>query len=130
MSTLHTNTVETSSGGAVTLTKQSACKAWIGIDQVGTTAIHGGEASFNISSIVDNSTGTTEFDFTNNFSSDYYCGTAADHYAGNSVGASPYPGDPDAASHSPSGTLIQCYNTSGTTRDTSCVNWHGMGDLA
>ena len=62
MSTLHANTVETSSGGAVTLTKQHACKSWLGVDQVGTQAIHG---SFNISSIADNAVGTTDINFRN-----------------------------------------------------------------
>ena len=127
MSTLHANTVETSSGGAVTLTKQSACKSWLGIDQVGTQAIHG---SFNISSIADNAVGTTDINFSNNFSTVNYIATGADHYSGISVGASPYVGDPDGASHTTSATLIQCYNTSGGVRDTSYVGYHAMGDLA
>lgn len=117
--------------GPVTLTQQSACKSWLAIDQIGTTAIHGaGEASFNISSIVDNSTGTTEFDFTNNFSNENYCGTASSHYSGIASHASPFPGDPDEASQTTSGTLIQCYVNAGSIGDASIVTWHGMGDLA
>jgi hypothetical protein len=126
MSTLHTNTVETSSGGPVTLTKQQACKSWIGVDQIGTQAIH---ESFNISSIADNAVGTTDINFTNNFSTVNYIATGADHYAGNSAGLSPYVGDPDQSSQTTSASLLQCYSTS-ATRDTSYVGYHAMGDLA
>jgi len=128
MSTLHANTVETSSGGPVTLTKQSACKAWLGMDQIGTQAIHG---SFNIASTTDTATGTTVFTFTNNFSNANYCGTATAHNTGTASHACPYPGDPDAtSSHTTSGTQIQCYINAGGTGDASVVNYHGMGDLA
>jgi hypothetical protein len=53
MSTLHCNTVETSSGGAVTLTNQSATKGWLRYNQQ-TPAI---TDSFNISSVTDSSSG-------------------------------------------------------------------------
>ena len=56
MSTVHTNTIQTSAGGPVTLTKQNAAKAWINFTGVTTTAIRD---SFNISSITDESTGKT-----------------------------------------------------------------------
>ena len=61
MSTLHTNTVETSSGGAVTLTKQNAAKqfATYGIDAVIDT-------SLNTSSITDIGTGQFDSNYTNN----------------------------------------------------------------
>jgi hypothetical protein len=61
MSTLHCNTVETSSGGAVTLTKQSAAKAWTNLNM--STGTY--RDSFNIASATDNGTG----DFTNNYTS-------------------------------------------------------------
>jgi len=53
MSTVHCNTVQTSSGGAVTLTKQSASKAWINIDMINAVT----NDSFNSSGITDVSTG-------------------------------------------------------------------------
>ena len=127
MSQLNIDTIENRSGGAVTLTKQHACKSWLGVDQIGTQAIH---ESFNISSIADNSVGTTDINFTNNFSTVNYIGTGADHYSGNTAGGSPYVGDPDAVSHTTSATLLQCYNISGAIRDTSYVGYHAMGDLA
>lgn len=59
MSTLHTNTVETSSGGAVTLTKQSAAKSFINFNAA-TPAIR---ESFNVSSLDDNGTGLFDANF-------------------------------------------------------------------
>jgi len=53
MSTLHTNTVETSSGGAVTLTKQSAAKMQYGFS--GSDAAI--RQSLNVASTTDNGTG-------------------------------------------------------------------------
>lgn len=69
MSTLHTNTVETSSGGPVTLTKQSAAKSWSKFNGGGTVAI---AASLNVSSVSDHATGNFSTNFTSNFSSGSY----------------------------------------------------------
>ena len=128
MSTLKASTVETSSGGAVTLTKQSACKAWMAIDQIpASQAIH---SSFNISSIADNTTGTTDFNFTNNFSSTSYAATASSHYSGIASHASRFAGDKDESSQTTSSNVIQCYVNAGSTGDGSTVTWHGMGEVA
>ena len=54
MSTVHCNTVQTSSGGPVTLTKQAAAKAWSKLNGTGTISLYG---SFGISSVADNGTG-------------------------------------------------------------------------
>lgn len=62
MSTLHCNTVETSSGGAVTLTKQAAAKAWASVDMTGTASI---KSSLNTSSLADNGTGIGTLTLTN-----------------------------------------------------------------
>ena len=104
-----------------------SCKAWIGIDQIGTHSIFD---SFNISSIADTGAGTNTTAYTNNFASANWCATAAEHYAGNTVGASPYPGDPDVAGITTSAGGLQCYNLAGSPRDTAVVNQHVMGDLA
>lgn len=66
MSTLHANTVETSSGGAVTLTQQNAAKCFGSATMNGTAALFSG--SLNASSLTDNGTGTGTVAFTNNFS--------------------------------------------------------------
>ena len=73
MSTLKADTIQSTSGGAATLTKQSAAKAWLNHTQVSTHAIQG---SFNISSITDAGTGyTNPISFTNNMSDANYAGS-------------------------------------------------------
>tara|TARA_R100000908_G_scaffold62168_1_gene41126 strand:- start:31 stop:399 length:369 start_codon:yes stop_codon:yes gene_type:complete len=61
MSTLKADTIQSTSGGAATLTKQHAAKSWLQYNQV-TPAVTG---SFNISTVTDTGAG----DFTPNFSS-------------------------------------------------------------
>jgi hypothetical protein len=73
MSTVHCNTIQTSSGGAVTLTKQSAPKAHTQLDQVSTTELNG---SFNFSSVTDDGPGLADLFFTNNFSDNSYANPA------------------------------------------------------
>ena len=53
MSTLKADTVQSTSGGAVTLTNQSAVKGFVYYDMAGTTP----SKSFNFSSITDNAVG-------------------------------------------------------------------------
>ena len=69
MSTLKVTTIQTSAGGAVTLTKQSVPKAHTQLDQTGTTELKG---SFNFSSVTDVGTGVSDLFFTNNFSDTSY----------------------------------------------------------
>ena len=69
MSTLKVTTIQTSAGGPVTLTKQSANKSRINYDMTGTPAARD---SFNHSSITDNATGDGSLNFTNNFSAATY----------------------------------------------------------
>lgn len=68
MSTLHANTVETSSGGAVTLTKQVAAKYFIHFGMNDFTI----DQSFNSSSVTDEGTGHALLNFTNNMSAVRY----------------------------------------------------------
>jgi len=71
MSTLHANTVETSSGGAVTLTNQAAATAKLLFSQ--TTPYAGGDNhSLNISSSSDHATGIFSINYTNNFTDKAY----------------------------------------------------------
>ena len=53
MSTLKADTIQSTSGGAATLTKQSAAKAWLNFAGNGTSI----NDSLNISSLADNATG-------------------------------------------------------------------------
>jgi hypothetical protein len=71
MSTLKADTIQNTSGGAVTLTKQEAVKMW--------TRHNSGTAigSFNQSSITDNASGDYTLNFTNSFSDTDYCLTSS-----------------------------------------------------
>ena len=67
MSTLKADTIQSTSGGAATLTKQQAAKSWINFNATGTIATRD---SFNISGIVDEKTGITTVSFTSNMQTD------------------------------------------------------------
>ena len=70
MSTLKADTIVASDGSSpVTLTKQSAAKAWINFNGTGTIATRD---SFSVSSISDTGTGETLITFSNAFSSANY----------------------------------------------------------
>lgn len=83
MSTLHTNTVETSSGAPVTLTKQNAAKQFMLFDQRGShiSANTLGE-SLNTSSVSDDATGNITVSITNNMSNANYSPSTTSHYNG------------------------------------------------
>ena len=72
MSTLKADTIQNTSGGAVTLTKQQAAKAYINQDE-GTSILK----SFNVASLVDNSTGDYIVNLSNNMSDANYIPTSA-----------------------------------------------------
>ena len=69
MSTLHTNTVETSSGGPVVLTKQEALKFWSNYNGSSNSI----RDSLNNSSVTDDGTGLFDFVYTTNFADANYC---------------------------------------------------------
>ncbi len=71
MSTLKADTIQSTSGGAATLTKQHASKAWVRVDSHNDSpaAI---EASFSTSSITDNGTGDVTVTFSSTFSDSLY----------------------------------------------------------
>jgi len=69
MSTVHCNTIQTSSGGPVALTKQSAAKAWC--QHAGSTPL----GSFNVASLTDNGTGNMSCTYTNAMSNALYAAT-------------------------------------------------------
>ena len=73
MSTLRASTVETSSGGPVTLTKQEAAKAHANYNQSGNTV----EGSFGISSVTDDATGQWDYNVTNSFNDAHYTVTGS-----------------------------------------------------
>jgi len=67
---IRANTISDAAGtGPVTLTAQSAAKAWVNFNGTGTIAIRD---SFNVSSLTDNGTGNYSLQFTSNMSNTNY----------------------------------------------------------
>ena len=67
MSEIRATTISDAAGtGPVTLTKQSAAKAWCNVDGSGFTVLD----SFNASSVVDNSTGNYRINFSSGMTND------------------------------------------------------------
>ena len=64
MSTLKADTIQSTSGGAATLTKQTAAKHFCIFDGTGTVAV---DESFNNASLTDNGVGQYAVTFTNAF---------------------------------------------------------------
>ena len=75
MSEIRANTVSDAAGtGPVTLTKQSAAKAWVNFNGTGTIAARD---SFNLASLTDGGTGTYTVNVTNAFGSADYVPNAS-----------------------------------------------------
>lgn len=72
MSTIKADTIQNTSGGAVTLTNQSAAKAWVNFNGSGTIATRD---SFGVSSLTDNGSGDYSVNFSSSFgNADYSMG--------------------------------------------------------
>jgi hypothetical protein len=69
VSTIKVDTVQSSGGGAATLTKQHAAKAWMHLNGDGTIAI---QDSFNVSGVTDVNTGSYTQTHTNAMSNALY----------------------------------------------------------
>ena len=63
MSTLKADTIQSTSGGAATLTKHSASKAFISFDGTGTVSI---DVSFNVSTLTDHGSAEYSITYTSN----------------------------------------------------------------
>ena len=70
MSTLKADTIQSTGGGAATLTKQSAAKTWVNFD--GTASGAAARDSFNVSGMTDNGTGDYSVNFISAFNSANY----------------------------------------------------------
>jgi len=129
MSTLKADTIQNTSGGAATLTKQSAAKAYVLFNGTGTVAII---KAFNCSSITDLDTGSYTANWTNSFDG-----------ASNYVGAGSCIGSDETSSGSlgnvfangtsgftASAMSISVRNAGGTRMDCDHVHLVAHGDLA
>lgn len=88
MSTLKADTIVAADGTSpVTLTKQSAAKAWVRYDGAATSTI---TSSFNFSSVTDNATtGDVTFAFANSMADADYLGGAGNDATSTSTGVKP-----------------------------------------
>jgi len=122
MSTLKADTIQSTSGGAATLTKQSAAKAWGNTSGDGTPIIDG---SFNTSSLTDNAVGQQTYSFVSSMDSSAYSakGTPIEvGYAAMIQILAQAAGSFDLKSHDG--------NASGNSADSDGKNYTVNGDLA
>ena len=118
MSEIRATTISDAAGtGPVTLTKQSAAKAWINFNGSGTVATRN---SFNTSSLTDLGTGRYRITYTNSMSGNYSTTSS-----GNTGAPNIYGGEDIAASF---GTYVTNY--SGTLSDIANILYTVQGDLA
>ena len=128
MSTLKADTIQSTSGGAATLTKQAAAKVFCQTNQRDFAAQAGN--SLNISSVSDGGSGDIPHAFTNNFSGALTysivltCGGGADDNAPR------FAGPADNTDPTTSGFTFKNANTSGTGQDKVMNCAACFGDLA
>jgi len=126
MSTLKADTIQSTSGGAATLTKQQAAKSWINFNATGTIATRD---SFNISGIVDEKTGITTVSFTNNMQTDAnYATLMGGHDIADSEN---FNGQHIFINRQTTGNyVVQNNNSGGVATDWELNNAANFGDLA
>ena len=127
MSTLKADTIQSTGGGAATLTKQSAAKFFIDVSQDFSTI----QASLNISSLDDDGTGDGGLNYTNNFSSANYAPSISTDDRGATSGSSQ--GDFTNGTKAAGGVDFEVYyvfSTSNRTNYDMAPYLSGHGDLA
>ena len=127
MRTLKADTIQSTGGGAATLTKQSADKFFIDVSQDFSTI----QTSLNISSLDDDGTGDGGLNYTNNFSSANYAPSISTDDRGASTGSSQ--GDFTNGTKAAGGVDFEVYyvfSTSNRTNYDMAPYLTGHGDLA
>lgn len=125
-SVLNVDTLVAANGtDPVTLTKQSAAKAWVNFNMSGTAAI---VKSFNISGLVDGGTGTATNSFVSSFSDADYCQTIGGDY--NKTGSQNGIYLPTNVTLATGSLATETVWYNGTLNDTNYNTWSLMGDLA
>ena len=127
MSEIRANTISDSAGtGPVTLTGQSAAKAWVDLDGTGTAEV---QDSNNISSISDNGTGNYTSNFTNSFSSNAFAYAAGGNQTRTTADTS-WGWFVEDRGRASSYFRSQCFNDGYNVYDLAVVNVIIHGDLA
>ena len=120
MSDIRVDTISAANGtDPVTLTKQSAAKAWAVTKQTGTMALLD---SLNIASISDVSVGRTTYNFATSFSSTSYSACYSSSNDNNFVG--------EETGRFASSILLSTNQHDGTKEDAAYQNLQAHGDLA
>jgi len=123
MSTLKADTIQSTSGGAATLTKQTAAKHFCVIDGVGTVAVY---ESFNNASLTDNGTGHYTVAVTNAFSNLHFVFTGATVGNGNAFNFL----TTDATAKTSTTADFKLFQYDAAVVDTDPVDVLSHGDLA
>jgi len=120
MSTLKADTIQSTGGGAATLTKQHAAKAWVHFEgDAGTVSVLDG---LNHASISDLGAGRYSVTFTSSFNSAYY--------ASNVTGSTTRSGSNDTDSHTTGGITYEFFDNGGSFIDPKQGQAATHGDLA
>ena len=126
MSTLKADTIQSTGGGAATLTKQEAAKMYANFEMDSTQAI---TKSFNSASITDNGTGDTTISMTNSMGDANYIQIGNNvHDAGSYVVHNSF--DHDGPSTSSNVIMNCCLNSTGALHDGEHQMVVVHGDLA
>ena len=125
MSTLKADTIQSTSGGAATLTKQHAAKAWITLDGTGTPST---SDSFNTGSITDNATGDYTIAISNAMNNANYSLAGMARQGGGGAGHMVH--IDNSSSPTTSAFTIVITNDSGAESDVDIVCSNIHGDLA
>ena len=83
MSTLKADTIQSTGGGAATLTKQVAVKCWACFSNAGSSSDLSENDSFNVSSFTDTNNNDSQIDMTNAMSDANFCELATHGGASN-----------------------------------------------
>ena len=126
MSTIKVDTVQSTGGGAVTLTNQHAPKVWLHYDQKGDSGSTQALDSFNVSSVTDAATGQYEVNVTNSFSNAFHATGAIAIDSGTSA---LFSSGPESDTSSSMIDLLS-YNSGGSLADADSATNITCGDLA
>ena len=126
MSTLKADTIQSTSGGAATLTKQQAAKSWMNLNGSGTVATRD---TLNVSSLSDEGSGKYLISFSSSMSNDDYTISGGARSPGVASGILNAP--TDAAGDMTAGSIeVYSLDLSGNPTDFNHVFTTIHGDLA
>lgn len=131
MSTLKADTIQSTGGGAATLTKQSAAKAHWLFEQANSNTL---TVSLNVSGVVDNGTGDMTASYTSAFSgAKLYSASCAIAYQNDTIGSNLRINSSIVRATTSlrwRSLFVSATNGGGTVEDEDENSWQLIGDLA